>query len=429
MNILVVGGGGREDAIVRALASDPQRPRVLCAPGNGGIANSAECFPEIKATDIKGLLELAKSQKVDHVIVGPEAPLVDGIVDQFLAEDIPIFGPTRQAAMIEGSKVIAKLFMWRHGIPTAPFAIFTDADDAQKYLYGHFAHSNAAPVVIKADGLCGGKGVTVAANQETAFEAIRELMVEKVFGPAGEVVVIEKFLEGQECSVIAVTDGINLLVLPPARDYKRAYNGDNGPNTGGMGAYSPDPALTPEFLVKVETEILQPTITGLQAEGCPFRGFLYAGLMLTNQGPRVLEFNCRLGDPEAQVILPRLQSSFLDLIKAASSQNLRAIRTQWSSQVAVCVVLTAEGYPAGYRTGFAITGIEGVEAAIVYHAGTARSSDGRLLTAGGRILDVVGLADTFAEAQGLAYAAADCITFAGKWHRDDIARGVSCVYR
>lgn len=418
MKILVIGGGGREHALVWSLARSPQVAEVLVAPGNAGTA--AEPGVEnvdIAATDIDGLLELAGSIGIDLTIVGPEVPLVNGIVDRFAAANLRCFGPSAAAARLEGSKTYSKEFMERHGIPTAAYQSFTDVDKALDYV-----QQLGTPIVIKADGLAAGKGVVVAQNLDQAESAIRRMLQQGAFGAAGEKVVIEEFLEGEEASFIAMVDGHNLLPLATAQDHKARDDGDSGPNTGGMGAYSPAPVITEAVAKRIVADIMQPTVKGMQKDGNPYIGFLYAGLIIAADGTaKVLEFNCRLGDPETQPLLFRLKSDLVVLIEAALDGSLGNTQAKWDSRVALGIVMTAGGYPGKYRIGDIIKGIpeRSPEHLKVFHAGTARNGDA-IVTGGGRVLCAVALGSTVTEAQQEAYELASRINWRGLYYRKDI---------
>ncbi len=422
--ILIVGSGGREDAIAQTLKSTNSNVELVCAPGNGGMMEIAKCFP-VKADDSAGLLALAKEIKPNLTVVGPEAPLVAGITDLFYASRFMVVGPRKAAAQLEGSKWFAKQFMKRHHIPTADAWHFTHPNDAASFI---LAHENQ-PLVIKADGLCGGKGVTVAENGKEALAAMRDLMVAKKFGSAGNTVVIEKKLTGWECSLIVLSDGVNVVPFLPATDYKRRNDRNQGVNTGGMGCYSPVPAFTPALKDEVMKKIVTPTVNWIGDEGMPFRGFLYFGLMITDQGPYVLEYNVRMGDPEASVILPLLKSNFSQLLLASAvPSGLRGVKADWRGEdVAVGVVAVAESYPDKSSSDEVITGIRQARelGALVYHAGTARNMASEVVTAGGRILDVVGIGKNFRDARELAYTGMERINFKGKDCRTDIASQLS----
>jgi phosphoribosylamine--glycine ligase len=417
MKILVIGSGGREHALAWKLAQSPRVTKLFCAPGNAGIADLAECVP-IPATDINALAAFAAEHKIDLTIVGPEAPLCAGIVDVFQARGLRIFGPNRRAAQLEGSKVFCKQFLLKYNVPTAPAAIFYDADAARAHL-----RKVGAPIVVKADGLAAGKGVIVASSVEEAERAVAEIMEEKVFGAAGAHIVIEECLRGEELSVMALVDGQSFRTLAPAQDHKRALDGDCGPNTGGMGAYSPTPILDGKLDAHV-ADIFQRTLAGLQAEGIEYRGVLYAGLMITERGPQVLEFNCRFGDPETQVVLPRLESDLMDAVEATIDGSLGRLPLAWKPEAAVCVVMAAGGYPGPYERGQPIAGLKQAaksDSVCVFHAGTRRNDDGRTVTDGGRVLGVTGLGSTIEGAARRAYEAVEQIHFDGAHFRRDIA--------
>ncbi|MEO5657999.1 MAG: phosphoribosylamine--glycine ligase [Nitrospiria bacterium] len=419
MKILVIGGGGREHALVWKLAQSPRVSKIFCAPGNGGIAQVATCLP-VAADDVDGLLAAAVREAIDLTIVGPEVSLAAGVVDRFLAAGRPIVGPTRAAAQLETSKAFAKAFMQRHGIPTARSVTVRSLAEGLAVLDLH-----PLPVVVKADGLAAGKGVVVTADRGEAREALRAMMERRAFGSAGETVVIEECLIGIEATCMAFTDGTSCALMPAAQDHKRAEDGDRGPNTGGMGAYAPAPAVTDEMLTMVRERVLAPALAGMAAEGHPYRGILYAGLMLTSAGPRVLEFNCRFGDPETQVVLPLLESDLVEVFEALPAGRLAACDIRWRAASAVCVVMTAKGYPGEYHAGDPISGLGGgagrePQDATVFHAGTAREG-GRVVTAGGRVLGVTGVGETLAVARERAYTGVRGIAFAGATYRSDIA--------
>jgi phosphoribosylamine---glycine ligase len=411
--VLVVGGGGREHALARALLSSPRRPSVICAPGNAGIArDGVECLL-IGAEDVNAIVRAASERAVDLVVVGPEAPLVAGLVDALAAAGVTAFGPTAEAARIEGSKAYAKELMRDCGVPTAAHVRLRDRDEAA----AHIACASY-PAVLKADVLAAGKGVIVAEDEREAREALDVFFAERRFGETD--VVLEEFLEGEELSLLAICDGQRALPLAPAQDYKRIFDGDEGPNTGGMGSYSPVPGIDPERAEEIARLAHQPVIDELRRRGTPYRGILYAGLMMTATGPRVLEFNCRFGDPETQAVLPRLRSDLLELLEAATRPGgLAGVRPEWSPDWAVTVVLASRGYPASSSKGDPISGLDGLEAAVL-HAGTAEV-DGRIVTDGGRVLNVTGLGASPGEARRRAYEAAERIEFEGKQMRTDIA--------
>ena len=417
MNALVIGSGGREHAMAWALTQERRRITPFCAPGNPGIAEIATCLP-CSPLDPEALADAAERHAMDLTIVGPEAPLAAGIVDVFARRGLPIYGPTRAAAQLEASKAFMKQLCRRYEIPTAAFRVFDDAGQAVAYV-----RRAGRPLVVKADGLCAGKGVVVALTVDEAVGAIETMMVARRFGNAGARVVIEDMLTGAEVSVLAFCDGASVVPLIPVQDHKRAGEGDSGPNTGGMGAYAPVPWVRQEVLDQITDRVLAPAVWAMAQEGCPYRGVLFAGMMLTPEGPQVLEFNVRLGDPETQVLLPLLESGLSDLVDAAMSGRLDRVAPRWRRRAAVCVALCAEGYPASPRTGQPITGLHEAAAlhdVLVFHAGTERR-DGQVVTAGGRVLNAVGLGTTLEEARARAYAAADVIQFEGKRFRRDIA--------
>ncbi len=416
MKVLVIGGGGREHALVWKISQSPRVRKIYCAPGNAGIAAQAECV-DLSAEDVGGLLAFAQAEDVDLTVVGPEAPLAAGIVDVFEAAGLRIFGPGRAAARLEASKVFAKRVMQRYGIPTADGCVFDAPEAARKYV-----RQLSGPCVVKADGLAAGKGVIVADNYAEAEAAITDIMERKVFGAAGERLLVEERLYGAEASVMALTDGETVLPLLPAQDHKPVLDGDKGPNTGGMGAYAPAPAVTPALLRRIEAEILLPTVRGLAAEGIVYKGVLYAGLMLTPAGPRVLEFNVRFGDPETQPLLYLWAGDLIEAVEAVIDGELRGVKLAWHPGTAVCVVLAAAGYPGGYRKGDVINGLEDVPRDIaVFQAGTARK-DGCLVTAGGRVLGVTARGADAREAVERVYAAVGGINFDGMHYRRDIGQ-------
>lgn len=421
MKVLVLGGGGRESAVVWKLLQSARVEQVYCAPGNAGIARMATCLElDLKKPD--KLAAVAKDLGVNLTVCGPEQPLVMGVADAFTRLGLRFVGPSRAAALLEGSKVFAKEFMSRHHIPTATFAVCETVEDAEDIFDSNLL--DGFPVVIKADGLAGGKGVFIAPDREQALEVIHGLLAERKLGEAGRRIVLEECLTGVETSFLVFTDGKTMAPLAPARDYKRLGDGDVGPNTGGMGAYSSPDLLDAGLQRKILRQIVQPTLAGLQSEGVTFKGVLYVGLMLTEQGPKVLEYNVRLGDPEAQVILPRLKTSFVDVLSAVADGTLETLELKWSDESAVCVVLAAEGYPDAVATGDVISGVEQAAlhpGVLLFHAGTKRDEAGRLVTNGGRVLGVTAVGDTLAQARQRAYAAAAEITFQGKRHRTDIA--------
>lgn len=416
MNILVIGSGGREHAIIRKLKESPKTEKLWCAPGNGGIAADAECVA-INAMDIDGVVDFAKKNTVDLVFVAPDDPLAAGMVDALEKEGIRAFGPRANAAIIESSKVFSKNLMKKYGIPTADYAVFSDPKEVVEYVEkcGKF------PVVIKADGLALGKGVIIAQNFDEAKDAVHTIMEDKVFGASGNNVVVEEFLTGPEVSVLAFTDGKTLRPMVSSKDHKRALDGDKGLNTGGMGTISPNPYYTNEIADECMKTIFLPTVKAMQAEGRPFKGCLYFGLMLTPDGPKVIEYNARFGDPETQAVLPLLESDLFAIMRAVREQRLAETEIRWRGGAAACIVLASGGYPGKYESGKAITGLADAEAAgaTVYHAGTKRTDAG-YVTAGGRVLGVTALGDTLAEAIRRAYAAAEKIHFEGAHMRRDI---------
>lgn len=418
MKILVIGSGGREHALAWKLAQSPRISEVIVAPGNAGTAREDKCRNvDVAATDLDALIGLAKREAVALTVVGPEGPLVAGVVDRFRAQGLRIFGPTAAAAQLEGSKAFAKDFLARHGIPTAHYAVHTDVDAALAYV-----REKGAPIVIKADGLAAGKGVIVAMTLEEAENAITDMLDGNAFGAAGARVVIEEFLDGEEASFISMVDGTTALPMATSQDHKRVGDGDTGPNTGGMGAYSPAPVVTPEVHARVMREVVMPTVRGMAADGVPFTGFLYAGLMIDKQGaPKVIEFNVRFGDPETQPVMLRLRSDLLDLVEAAIDGRLHEVEAEWDARPSLGVVMAAAGYPGTPRTGDAINewDVPDVADTKVFHAGT-KLVDGSVVTTGGRVLCVCALGETVAEAQKRAYAEVAGISWPGEFHRHDI---------
>ena len=416
MKVLVIGGGGREHAVCKKLAESPLVDALLCAPGNAGIAQVAVCVPEVKATDVVGIVALAKREQVDFVCVTPDDPLALGCVDALEAAGVPAFGPTARAAQMEASKIFSKSLMKKYGIPTAASEVFDDADAALAYL-----DTQSAPIVVKADGLALGKGVIVAQTIDEAKQAVVDMMRGGRFGQSGARVLIEECMVGREVTVLCFTDGRVIVPMPASQDHKRVFDGDKGPNTGGMGAFAPSPLYTPDVARRVTDEILLPTLAAMNAEGLDFRGVLYVGLMLTADGPKVVEYNARFGDPETQAVLPLLESDLMEIMLAVRGQRLAELEIKWRGGAAACVVLASGGYPGKYEGGKAITGIVKAEAlgATVYHAGTA-VKDGALVTAGGRVLGVTALGGTLADAVRSAYMAAREIRFDGAHMRSDI---------
>ncbi|MEW6202906.1 MAG: phosphoribosylamine--glycine ligase [bacterium] len=416
IKILVIGGGGREHALCWKLRQSPLAEEIFCAPGNAGIARDAQCVP-IKADDFKALADFAEEKKIALTIVGPEQPLVDGIEEMFSKRSLLLFGPTKAAARLEGSKIFAKEFMRRWNIPTADFQVFDDCDEAIKHIKGA-----AFPVVIKADGLAAGKGVHVAETAEDAQRFLNDVMRGGIFGDAGSRVIVEECLTGEELSIIAVSDGTRIVTLMPSQDHKRIFDDDRGPNTGGMGAYSPVSFNNYDTVSAIIRTVLETAIAGMAEEGTPFRGVLYAGLMLGTKEAKVLEFNVRFGDPETQVVLPMFGGDLTELCAAAAAGDISGINTPSAQGAAVCVVMASGGYPGSYEKGKEITGLkeaEGIEGATVFHAGTAEK-DGKIVTAGGRVLGVTGMGKDFAEARERAYRAVEKIHFEGAQYRRDI---------
>ncbi|MFW1664214.1 phosphoribosylamine--glycine ligase [Acinetobacter ursingii] len=417
MNILVLGSGGREHALAWKIAQDAKVTKVFVAPGNAGTATENKCENvQIDILNNPEIINFAKNNHVDLIIVGPEAPLVNGIVDAARLADLKIWGPTQYAAQLEGSKAFAKDFLKKHNIPTAFYEVFTEVEPAKDYIKKH-----GAPIVIKADGLAAGKGVIVAMSNEEAFAAIDDMLAGNKFGDAGSRVVIEQFLAGEEASFICMIDGQNILPMATSQDHKRIFEGDQGPNTGGMGAYSPAPVVTSEVFDRVMTEIMRPTVEGMARDGHIYTGFLYAGLMIDDQGqPRVIEFNCRFGDPETQPIMMRLKSSLIDLVEAGIAGKLPA-QAEWDDRKSIGVVLAAEGYPETVRKGDVISGLgQSPEGTKIFHAGTSMKDDGHVVTAGGRVLCVTALGDSVLEAQVNALEVCGQVTFAGMQYRSDI---------
>ena len=419
MKVLVVGSGGREHAVVKKLAENPEIERIYCAPGNGGI--SVQATPvDIKATDVEGMVAFAKKEGIDFAVVTPDDPLVLGMADAMEEAGVPAFGPSKKAAQIEGSKVFAKNLMKKYGIPTAKYKVFDDPGKVVEYI----ERENCFPAVIKADGLALGKGVVIAKNLEEAKEAVHSIMEDKIFGKSGNQVVVEEFLTGKEVSVLAFTDSHTVSPMVSSMDHKRAYDNDEGPNTGGMGTIAPSPYYTADVAKRCMEEIFLPTVEARKKEGCPFKGCLYFGLILTEQGPKVIEYNCRFGDPETQVVLPLLKTDLFTIMRAVRDEHLSELDIQWSTGAAACVVLASGGYPKKYETGFPIEGLDedgGHPGVIVYHAGT-KKQDGKFLTAGGRVLGVTGLGDNLPQALEKAYDAVKEITFEKVHYRTDIGK-------
>lgn len=414
MRILVVGSGGREHALCWKLLKSPQVSEVFCAPGNGGISEIAKCV-NIPVHDFAGLAQFVEETRIHYTVVGPEAPLQAGIVDFFQERGLPIFGPNRRAALVEGSKSFAKQLMAKYGIPTAAYKAFSDYDAARRYVA-----QTGAPIVIKADGLAAGKGVIVAHTVKEAEDALKRIMRERVFGEAGSHVVIEQFLQGEEISLMAFVAGRTVLPMVIAQDHKPVFDGDKGPNTGGMGAFSPVPQIRDEIVQQAITAILEPMADGMAQEGLDFRGVLYAGLMVTEQGPKVIEFNTRFGDPETQVVLPRLNSDLLDVLQATSEEALANVTLKWDERAALCVILASEGYPGPFEKGHPIAGVPPSSSDILtFHSGTALKN-GQLVTNGGRVLGITGLGESLPAAQKTAYTAIRDIHFPHMHYRADI---------
>lgn len=413
MKLLVVGSGAREHALVWKLSRSSHAENIYCAPGNPGIAEITETV-DIEALDIEGLLNFAKAREVDLVVVGPEQPLVLGIADRFRSEGIRVFGPDKRCSRLEGSKSFSKAFMKKHGIPTARHEQYSDLEEAILGL-----RNFDLPVVIKADGLAAGKGVVIAESRQEAAEALRDIMESGKFGSAGESIIVEEFLDGEEASLLCFVDKHTIVPMESARDYKKAFDGDRGPNTGGMGACSPNSAYGGDVAKSVEEKVLKFVAEGLKAEGMDYRGVLFIGLMIGKSGPKVLEFNVRFGDPETQSLLPRLETDLLEVIEAVVEDKLKDIEIEWSEKNAVCVVLSSDGYPELYETGIEITGLKDVKEALVFQGGT-KLSKGKLMTDGGRVLSLVSLGDTVEDARRKAYESASKIEFQGKQYRSDI---------
>ncbi|MGR3310159.1 MAG: phosphoribosylamine--glycine ligase [Candidatus Brocadiales bacterium] len=416
MKILIVGGGGREHSLAWKIAQSPLVEKIFCAPGNAGIAQVAECI-NICAEDISALYNFTLKKHIDLTVVGPEDPLSAGIVNKFDKGGLKIFGPSKRAAMIEGSKCFAKNIMRKHGIPTADFRIFDEPSMAKEYV-----SSLGTPVVIKADGLTRGKGVYVCKTEQEAFNSIDRIMKDKIFLEAGSRIVVEEYLTGEEVSILALTDGKTIVPLESAQDHKTAYDGDKGPNTGGMGAYSPVPFINREFYYRIEREILVPVVHAMKRENSPYKGVLYAGLMITSTGPKVLEFNARFGDPETQALIMRLKCDLVPLLLATVEENLDKAQLDWDERASVCVVMASKGYPEKYEKGKEIHGLEaqkGVEDVQIFHAGTTLKH-GRIMTNGGRVLGVTALGSNVKEAQKRAYEVVHQISFEGAYFRTDI---------
>lgn len=418
MKVLVVGGGGREHAFCWKISQSPLVTKLYCAPGNPGIAKHAECV-DIKVSDIEGLVRFARAEEIDLTVVGPEQPLALGIVDRFNEEKMKIFGPTQAAAELESSKVYSKNLMKKYEIPTAFYSSFTNFDDAVAWV-----KEVKAPLVVKADGLAAGKGVIICGTEEEAIEILDDIMNKKIFGDSGDSVVVEEFLEGEEASFFAFTDGEKVIPLVSSQDHKALLDGDKGPNTGGMGAYSPAPVITPELSEIIIESVMVKTVRALAQEGRPYKGILYAGLMIKDNDFKVLEFNCRFGDPEAQPLLMRMGSDIVPILYAIADKGLTDETIEWSDNASVCIVMSSKGYPGDYKKGLSIEGIEDAEHAgdvIVFHAGTAEQ-DGKIVTSGGRVLGVTALGATIPEAIELSYEAAGKIDSDTLYYRKDIGK-------
>ncbi|MFA6170441.1 MAG: phosphoribosylamine--glycine ligase [Candidatus Margulisiibacteriota bacterium] len=418
MKILVIGSGGREHALVWKIAQSPLVEKIYCAPGNPGTAQFAENI-SLSAHDITGLKKFALEKKIGLTVVGPEVPLVAGIADEFAAAGLKVFGPSRQGAQIEGSKVFSKNFMTKYGIPTAQSGTFRRLDEAVAYV-----KEMGAPIVVKADGLAAGKGVVVCQTEAEAIDALKLIMEKKEFGAAGDQVVVEEFLAGEEASILALTDGKSILPLASAQDHKRVFDGDQGPNTGGMGAYSPAPIVTEHLMSEIDVTVLKPFIDGMRQEGISYKGIIYAGVMVTKKGPKVLEFNCRFGDPETQPIMMRMKSDLVPIMEAIVDEKLDGKMIEWHEEAAVCVVLAAGGYPGKYEKGIEIKGLDRIDQldkVMVFQAGT-KDEQGKIVTAGGRVLGVTALGDSIKFAIKKAYQAVDLINFKGMHFRKDIGK-------
>ena len=419
MKILMLGSGGREHALIRKLKESPRVKEVICAPGNGGISCDAQCFP-VSVMDKQGVIDLARREEVDLVFVAPDDPLAVGMVDALNAAGIRAFGPNAAAARTEGSKVFSKNLMKKYGIPTASYAVFDDPSEALVYIVSE----NKYPIVIKADGLALGKGVIIAGNEQEARNAVEDIMENKVFGESGNRIVVEEFLTGPEVSVLAFTDGKTVVPMVSSMDHKRAHDGDKGLNTGGMGTISPNPHYSQALADECMKTIFEPTVRAMAAEGCPFKGCLYFGLMMTADGPKVIEYNARFGDPEAQVVLPRLKTPLVDIVEAVIDERLSDIDIDWDKGACACVIIASGGYPEKYRKGFEITGLDDggqADGVTVYHSGTLKK-DGKFFTNGGRVLGVTASGSSLDEALEKAYGAVETISFEGAFHRSDIGR-------
>jgi len=414
MKVLIIGSGGREHALVWKIDQSPYVEKIFCAPGNGGIASMAECV-DIDGTDLKELVSFAQKESIDLTVVGPELPLTMGAADIFKNHGLAVFGPDKQAAVLEGSKAFTKNFLAKYNIPTADFQIFDNSKAAVQYI-----HDNQPPFVLKADGLAAGKGVLLCHSRNEAFQGVEDIMEVKKFGDAGKQLVIEEFMEGEEASILAITDGDNFITLPPAQDHKAIFEGDQGPNTGGMGAYAPAPVIDDDLLKQIKSDIIRPTIDGMKAEGRLYQGVLYAGLMITKTGPKIVEYNCRFGDPEVQAILPLLKTDLVDLMMEVAEGRLKAKEPETTPMSCICVVMASGGYPGSYQKGKTILGLDDVDQdVIVFHAGT-RKENKLIVTSGGRVLGVTATGKTFLQAREKAYQAVGKIAFDGAYYRKDI---------
>ena len=421
MKILVVGSGGREHALVWKLAQSPKAEKIYCAPGNGGIAEYAECV-DIGAMEFEKLAAFAKEKEIDLTVIGMDDPLCGGIVDVFEREGLRVFGPRKNAAILEGSKAFSKDLMKKYGIPTADYQVFTDPAEAEAYL-----ETAKYPIVLKADGLALGKGVLICKTRQEAKDGVKTLMLDKQFGSAGDEIVVEEFLTGREVSVLSFVDGKTIRIMTSAQDHKRAKDGDQGLNTGGMGTFSPSPFYTPEVDTFCREHIYQKTVDAMRAEGREFKGIIFFGLMLTADGPRVVEYNARFGDPETQVVLPRMKNDLVDVFEACIDGTLDQVELEFADNAAVCVVLASDGYPEKYEKGFPISGLEkfaGKTDYFVFHAGSKRTADGRILTNGGRVLGVTVTGRDLKEARRKAYEATQWISFENKYMRHDIGKAI-----
>ncbi len=414
MKVLVIGSGGREHALIWKIMQSPKVEKIYCAPGNGGIAQIAECI-DIDVTDFKSLIHFVQKNRIDLTVVGPELPLTLGIVDRFQEKGLRIFGPNQKAAEIEASKAFAKHLMAKYRIPTAQYCSFTNPEKAMQYI-----NQQSTPLVLKADGLAAGKGVLICHSRAEAYEGVDRIMNQKIFGNAGNCIVIEEFLKGEEASILAITDGENMVLFPPAQDHKAIFEGDQGPNTGGMGAYAPAPVIDDKLIETIKQEILLPTIQGMKSEGRLYKGVLYVGLMITQSGPKVLEYNCRFGDPEIQALLPLLKSDLVDLMMASISGNMTEVTLKIKNESAICVVMTSGGYPNSYETGKVIHGLDEVkDNTIIFHAGTIVKGN-NILTSGGRVLGVTASGNSIRSAIQKVYDTIGKITYDGAYYRKDI---------